>query len=92
MEGYGFLFEQSHCYFGEFKDDNEHGYGITIWKDRMVYEGYWKNGLQHGLGTLSTPKRVKKGMWKLGHMSEIHNNADVYRPIDFENKLLDIIE
>jgi hypothetical protein len=61
MEGYGFLFDQNNSYFGEFKDDNEHGYGINIWKDRMVYEGYWVNGLQHGLGVLSTPKWKKKG-------------------------------
>ena len=37
------------------------------WKDGRVYEGPYKNDLQHGIGVFTTKnKKVKHGEWKNG--------------------------
>ena len=38
-------------YYGEWKDDKAHGYGVYIhYKTGSKYEGYWENDMQHGSG------------------------------------------
>merc|ERR1719221_918513 len=32
--------------------DQKDGFGIFTWSDGRLYEGYWANGRQHGLGRL----------------------------------------
>ena len=36
-------------YVGEWKDDEEHGTGIMRYKNGRVYNGLWKNGIEHPL-------------------------------------------
>lgn len=37
-------------YEGQWKDDQQDGYGIETWTDRSRYEGYYKGGKKHGQG------------------------------------------
>ena len=36
-------------YVGEWKDDEQHGTGIMRYKNGRVYNGLWKNGIEHPL-------------------------------------------
>jgi hypothetical protein len=37
-------------YEGEWKDDQQHGYGVEKWVDESKYEGYYVMGKKHGQG------------------------------------------
>ena len=43
-------------------DDKKEGYGRLSLPDGRIYEGYWKNGAQHGEGNYKN----KNGDWKEG--------------------------
>lgn len=46
--------ENGALYQGEWNDDQElrDGRGVQIWKNGSRYDGFWKNGMAHGLGRL----------------------------------------
>ena len=47
--------------------DKKHGYGVYHWSDGRKYEGYWKDGRQHGEGKYILPNGVVKiGIWEEG--------------------------
>ena len=54
MDGIG-LFKSADSrkyYFGEYSEDQKHGYGIFQIEDGRIHTGYWKKGEVHGLGIL----------------------------------------
>lgn len=46
----------------------KHGHGIFKWPDGRVYDGQWKSGKQHGIGTyiVSQGGEKKVGEWEDG--------------------------
>ncbi len=43
------------------------GYGVFIWPDGRKYEGYWREGKQHGEGNYYTAKgKMRRGQWENG--------------------------
>lgn len=68
-DGFGILKEydsQGQCYWtyiGDFKDGMKHGFGVVIFgnEDRSLFEGYFYESRQHGLGRyLAKPKEQFK--------------------------------
>ena len=43
--------ETGDSYFGEYKDDQRHGFGKEVKSTGEVYEGEWREGRKHGKGT-----------------------------------------
>ena len=37
-------------YEGDWKDDDQEGYGVETWTDGSIYEGYYKEGKKNGVG------------------------------------------
>lgn len=54
-EGQGTLYTKDYQYTGNFHNDEMHGKGIMVWKNKMRYSGAWKRGLMHGKGEFSWP-------------------------------------
>ena len=48
--GYGVLQTKEETYFGEFFNDEQHGFGVYTTVDGENYEGQWKFGMQNGKG------------------------------------------
>ena len=55
-------------YDGEFKDDNQSGFGILLWKNGDKYIGEWKDGYQEEEGKLysETKGLISQGRWEKG--------------------------
>ena len=37
-------------YYGEWKDNQIHGFGVHTWPDGRKYMGQWRNNQMHGIG------------------------------------------
>ncbi len=60
-------------YTGTFKNGQPHGRGKYEWKSGGFYDGFWKDGLFDGPGTLQRPHEaerdsmiIREGFWKKG--------------------------
>lgn len=40
--------KQKYVYEGNYKYGLKNGYGKLKWDDGRLYDGYWKDGFQHG--------------------------------------------
>lgn len=50
---------------------------MFTWPDGRKYDGEWKNGKQHGLGTYySSKNEVKRGQWSEGKRIQWLDNAN----------------
>ncbi|MGP1676187.1 MAG: hypothetical protein ACTS6J_03410 [Burkholderiales bacterium] len=51
-----------------FKDNNRHGQGTYTWAIGQKYVGEFRNGLQHGRGTVfgADGSILQAGIWKKG--------------------------
>lgn len=79
MEGIGryWVFEGV-SYEGQFLNDKKHGYGKYSWKDARYHEGWWHEGLQHGLGIYKSINEEKLyGRWENGKKVEGYNEEQV---------------
>jgi hypothetical protein len=58
-------------YFGSF-DENKlpTGKGIFSYENGYIYQGKWKNGLQHGWGTFKDDTSIYEGLWENGNKTE----------------------
>lgn len=63
---------RSEKYYGEWAEDIQEGFGVQVWLEpkgenksmRNRYEGQWKAGLRHGLGTFYYANGSKyEGEW-----------------------------
>ena len=62
-----YFFPSGTTYSGELLNGLRHGYGkFESKKDDIIYEGYWKNGLKNGLGTMKKKGGTYEGNWKDG--------------------------
>ena len=43
-------------YTGDWKEDEQHGYGQEQWPDGAKYEGFYDQGRKHGRGKLIFPE------------------------------------
>lgn len=63
---------------GLYKDGIIDGYGLRIFKNNNVYEGYFRHNVFHGEGAL---KNNQKGNWVYG----IFENGEMVDVLDFSN-------
>src|ERR1700674_1110135 len=73
-------------YMGDFKNGYPDGKGKYIWKNGSWYEGFWKNGLFEGEGTLSKIDKpdsavVLTGFWKKGKYIGKYEKPYIVYPI-----------
>ena len=40
-------------YDGQFSKDKREGYGVKIYPDGTIFEGFWENDQKHGTGTVT---------------------------------------
>jgi hypothetical protein len=64
--GYGIYYHANGAkYEGEWKDDFQHGFGIEIWTDDSIFEGYFQFGQKNGPGEYRWNDGSKyNGEWK----------------------------
>jgi hypothetical protein len=71
MHGFGVCFFRNkngvEFYRGQFSNDKRNGYGTYQFADGAVYTGYWKDGSQHGKGTMTN---MKEGWTYKGIMNQ----------------------
>ena len=48
--GIGQMTIKNDIYFGDWKDDKAHGFGIFVDGQGSMYEGQWVKGMKHGYG------------------------------------------
>ncbi|MCP4969272.1 MAG: hypothetical protein GY932_01605 [Arcobacter sp.] len=83
----GFIIGFSASYKGEIKNGQRNGYGVLDARDRLKYEGLWKNDKFHGKGTLSQERSgfkyegnfkngIKEGIGHLSDYLSINLNKD----------------
>lgn len=66
-QGRGTLNIKDAEYTGDFLNDEMHGEGVMIWKNKKRYIGSWKKGLMHGKGEMIWPNgKSYKGDYKNG--------------------------
>ena len=80
MDGRGLMtWKDGRTYTGEFKCDMLHGRGVMRWPGGIkLYDGEWKNGIQHGLGYV-----CKNNLYKYG----ILENGTIVTPLTKEEYL-----
>lgn len=81
MDGIGLMkFDESKFYLGKqlllklgnFEKDIKEGFGILLWRtspnncDIKIYLGFWKKGLQNGIGKFYSNKGTRFGYWVEG--------------------------
>ena len=74
---------------GEYKDNKKDGYGKMVAADGNILEGFWKNGVQHGLGMYVTREETKFGIWNSGRCERwllSHNPADLLLIQNFKGR------
>ena len=79
-------------YEGEYKNDEQCGYGRQIKWDKSFYIGYWKDGKRHGQGT-ETNKFGKEytGIWENDRLENLDiDNIKVAHPMGKEQDLHDM--
>ena len=62
-----FYYSENEFYDGEWENSKEHGFGKYI--GACEYEGYWKDGLPHGNGSLTFKNCKYEGNWYQGHIN-----------------------
>mgnify|MGYP001401839961 FL=1 len=64
-------FPEGDVFEGNFKNDNQHGYGKKTWLNGDVYEGNYENGARNGFGKYTwSDGDVYEGNWKNDNMSD----------------------
>ena len=68
MHGMGlYLWDDGRRYQGQYVADKKTGFGVYMWIDGRVYYGMWKDGAQHGEGTIVNPNmEMKKALYEKG--------------------------
>ena len=62
-------FESGNIYEGNYKNNDEHGYGKFTWADGGVYEGNFEKSAQHGYGKHTWASgQTYQGEWRNGKM------------------------
>ena len=89
MNGIGlFKWDDGRKYFGMFKDDKRHGFGIYFWNNPLkIYMGFWINGLQNGIGKILTSFKEKYYLWNNGKIEKkFQKNNDINLQIDKQER------
>ena len=89
MNGIGlFKWDDGRKYFGMFKDDKRHGFGIYFWNNPLkIYMGFWINGLQNGIGKILTSFKEKYYLWNNGKIEKkFQKNSDINLQIDKQER------
>ena len=67
-----YFFPTGSNYQGEVLNGLRHGYGKYVSNnEKIVYEGYWENGLKSGKGVLTKNGATCEGIWKNGNLNGI---------------------
>ena len=75
-EGYGWCKSaDNYIYIGEYKNDKRNGYGtllrIVDKKNKIEYDGYWKDDHEHGNGKRFLPEgKIEIGEWENGELKK----------------------
>ena len=80
--GYGLEYDGEGQYHGYYKDDKKHGKGVYISNDKMMYVGYYDNGVRHDHGYIINPYDFTKQEVLYRH-GEIFESKD---PVEYEQK------
>lgn len=51
---------------GNFEIGQKSGSGVMLFPDGKEYSGQWKNGKQHGNGTVNAGGKIISGVWESG--------------------------
>ena len=79
MEGFGILIKNKELYIGTFCNSKPNGFLKYYKNGHIYYEGYWKDGIFHGEGTLyKEDGSIKTGEWIEGRLSQ--TVVDVHLP------------
>lgn len=71
MEGFGVLVKNEEIYIGTFHESKPNGFLKLYRKNKLYYEGYWKDGAFNGEGTLyKEDGSIKTGDWIAGRLSQ----------------------
>jgi hypothetical protein len=78
MNGFGeFYWPEGKKYIGEYENDKKVGFGIYVWeKPKKIFLGFWKDGMQHGLGRYLDENKSKYGVWNEGKRSKWIENVE----------------
>ena len=69
-------------FLGEYLNGKKEGFGVYVWGDGRRYEGFWKEGKQHGDGIFHLDKESIKGRWENGGFKEAYNNNSFLSEIE----------
>ena len=76
MEGFGVLLRNDELYIGYFLDSKPDGFLKLYKKNKLYYEGHWKEGAFDGEGTLyKEDGSIKKGTWESGRLIQTYCQA-----------------
>ena len=54
-------------YYGQAKISNREGYGVQVWADSTMFNGFWKDGKAHRSGKFTfNERKFYDGEWNLG--------------------------
>jgi len=76
-------------YYGNWKDNQQEGFGVIVYKDGTVYEGEWKNGHKNGKGKLTLPNGDRiEGVWSYDNIKNASYKKGVIKSASRCSKIL----
>ena len=77
LDGYGEMnWVDGNKYYGFYKNDKKHGFGMYYSSDNKYFIGFWKNGKQDGFGKYIQNDKIRYSFWKNGKIDKKYENID----------------